>query len=105
MDKDIFAEVRQIEEEAERILARARADREETLRQARDEATSYRERSRKKTEEETGRRRMEHQRGLAGAKASLEEEFGTRKVSLDQTAVNQIDELADWVVSRFLEES
>jgi len=105
MDKDIFAEVRHIEEEAERILARGRAEREESLRKARDEAGLYGERSRKKLEEEAGRRRTEHQHALADGKASLEEDFEARKASLDQTAASRIDELADWVVSRFLEES
>ena len=105
MEKDIFAEVTRIEAEAEQILAQARSDRDEVLKNARDEATACREQSRKKLEEESRALREEHGRRLVERKASLEEDFNVRRARLDDVAAGQSESLADWLVSRFLEES
>lgn len=104
MDKDIFEEVRHIEEEAERVLAQARSDRDDILKNARAEAEACREQSRKNLEAESRRLTDEHERKLAEESDSLEEGFKARRTRLEETASRRTDKLADWVVSRFLEE-
>ena len=105
MDKDIFAEVKHIEEKAAQILARAGSDREEALKKAEEQATRCREESQKKLELEKRLLREEHESKLAKEKAALEKDFEARMARLDDVAAKQTDKLADWVVGRFLEES
>jgi len=105
MDKDIFAEVKRIEEEAAQILAHAGADREKTLKGASEQAERYREESQKKLELEKRLLREEHESRLAKEKDRLEGEFEGRMKRLEDVADKQTDKLADWVVGRFLEES
>jgi len=103
MDKGIFAEVERIEQKAEEILSDARARHDEMLQKAREDAAAYRERSKKKFDTEEARLRREHQEKLASQTSSIEEDFKTRKARLDKTSANRTDDLADWVVARFLE--
>lgn len=105
MDKDIFAEVRRIEEEAERILTEARAERDEILKKAEAEAAAYREQSAGKLEAGQARLREQHEQALLEERLRVEKDFETRRDRLNHTAENRTDELADWVVSRFLEQS
>jgi len=104
VDEDIFAEVRHIEKEAERILSEARSDREKALQEARDETDTCREQSQKKLNRESDRLRETCDSKLAEEKASVEEDFQSRKTGFEDTGAKRTDELAAWVVSRFLKE-
>lgn len=105
MDKDIFAEVRRIEGEAERILAEARTERDDILKEAEAEAEAYREQSARKLEADQAHLHEQHERTLFNERAGIEKDFETRRDRLNRTAEHRIHELADWTADRFLEQS
>ena len=105
MGKDIFAEVTRIENEAERILAQARTDRDAILKKAEADAVACREEAERSLADESRRLRAEHERRLAADQAALEEDFKNRKARLEDVSLRRTDPLADWIVRRFLEES
>ena len=105
MDKDIFEEVRQIEQKAEDLLAKTQSDHDEAVRKAREQAVAYVEQSQAKLQEHSERLRNDHQRELDQEKASIKAAFASEKTQLEKTASKRTDELAEWVADRFLEEA
>ena len=102
MPRDIFTEVRQIEEQAERILADARTIARETREHAGEELARCEGEAKRKFEAESARLRAEHASRLVGRKVALEEDFAARRTRLDETASHRVEELADAVASRLL---
>jgi len=104
MDTDIFAEVKRIESEAEAVLSQAEADREVALERARADAEAYRAESAGKLETESRLLRTEHEAKLAKETEHINADFDQEKRRLDTLAEERTEELADWVVKRFLSE-
>jgi F0F1-type ATP synthase membrane subunit b/b' len=103
MDKDIFAQVKHIEDEATALLEAARAERAQAIARARTEAAEYRADSKEKLETETRLLHEEHESALALKKDTLTKAFEDRKARLIGRAEARTDELADWLAGRFLE--
>lgn len=102
MSRDIFTEVRQIEEQAERILADAQAGARETRERAGEEIARCEAETKRKFEETSARLRAEHETSLAGRKADLERDFASRRAKLDDVASSRVEPLADGVASQLL---
>ena len=105
MDKDIFEEVRRIEQKAEDLLAKAQSDHDDAVKKARAQAVAYLEKSTEELSEQSDRLRGEHERALDQEKASIKAAFAAQKTQLEETAARRTDELAGWVADRFLEQT
>lgn len=101
---DVFAEVKRIEDEAERLLSEARASAESSVAKAREEAEASHARARRQIEEERARLKAAQQRKIAEDVAAVEADFRARKARLDASARN-VDALAGLVADRLISES
>ena len=101
---DVFAEVKRIEDEAERLLSEARASAESSVAKAREDAEARRARAERQIEDERARLKAEQQRKIAEDVAAVEADFRGRKARLDETA-REVDALAGLVVDRLLKDS
>ncbi len=100
---DVFAEVKRIEDEAERILAEAKAAGQEAMRRAEAEAAGLREQTGKAVAAESARLRDEQGRKRAAEKAAVESDDAARKARIEHVASHGADALAAWVAARYLE--
>ena len=104
MPEDIFVEVKSIEERADLALAEARADAEKAVADAEAELAGLEEKAQDRLESESRRLRDENEQHLSHKQTTLEDAFHRRKAHLEEVAQKHIDALADWVVSRFMED-
>ena len=99
---DVFAEVKRIESEAERLLSEARESSATAVQKAHADAAAYREAAAKTLESETSRLNAEHRKSLAEGRAAVEAEAVSRKARLDRVASRGVEPLADWVAESVL---
>jgi vacuolar-type H+-ATPase subunit H len=102
MPEDIFIEVKSIEEQADLLLAQARADAEKAGADARTRLADIQDQCRRRFQEQSARLRKEDEQRLSRDRAAVDEEFDRRKARLEDIAQKQTDKLAEWVVSRFM---
>ena len=101
---DVFAEVKRIEDEGDRLVTEAKASGAKALDKAKAEADAYRRQAETKLENESARLKAEQQKKIVEGVAAVEADFHARKDRVDQASKN-VDALAGWVAETYLKGS